>query len=762
VLTEGDLALFARFKIPTTLLEGIVERVSDQQAREYGITGDGDMRGLAFHYFDPTSNGDRRRWAVRVRRDQPGVKAGNKPDRKYCWPYGIRRHLFFVVPGCENQLANTSIPVIIVEAEKSVLTGTAWSQRNAEPCVFIGTGGCYGWLGKITRTSDSKGNLMDVTGPLHDLDLVEWKNRRTIILFDSNVTSNPQVWRGRRDLAEELLNRGANVQVGTVPSMDGRVNGPDDMLAECGDEGFRMLIETATPYPQAAIHEAEDTVAELEANPNNRSGGNLDHLFAVLAAVEDQEQRELLIGRTAKAFARLLPKAMIRAAVEKIRDERRGLRASLTDFTRRVTLLRAQVVPAELIVQLEDYFTERAYLPEGAALVLAIWAMNTWTFDVFDTTPYVNLESAVPGCGKTTTVGLMRICARPQLAVSIREAALYRLIEEMRPTLLIDEAETIGGSSEQALAVRAVAQTGYKRGGRVPRCEGEDHKVVWFETYCPKLFALIGGLSGALLDRCIVVHMERRPSGAQRKSCREKVLKRDAQPLIESLEAYALQNSEALARLYAREPDEGYWPHIVDREAELWGPLLIHARLAGNEIEQRLLHSLDLLSTAKARTQADDWNIALASELCEALAAHNQETFSPIDLITRLGESWATKLSKCKDDLARAAAVGRFLRRFRLSSRKSDGRITYGTEEALRHISAHTPQKTSLSLPSSPQPFFPESSGREGNESTAHPEPPSLKPELPRSCRTHGIHSDWYKHTASGSPICGRCHPRLQ
>lgn len=75
---------------------------------------------------------------------------------------------------------------------------------------------------------------------------------------------------------------------------------------------------------------------------------------------------------------------------------------------------------------------------------------------------------------------------------------MFRLIDAESPTLLIDEAETIDGRSERAEVLRAIAHEGYKQGGQVPRCEGEDHEVRWFDVYCPKTFAAIGGLTGAL------------------------------------------------------------------------------------------------------------------------------------------------------------------------------------------------------------------------------------------------------------------------
>lgn len=57
--------------------------------------------------------------------------------------------------------------------------------------------------------------------------------------------------------------------------------------------------------------------------------------------------------------------------------------------------------------EIETFFADRAYLQEGAARVLSYFALNTWTFKLFDTVPYLSLKSAEPGCGKSTVIRLL-------------------------------------------------------------------------------------------------------------------------------------------------------------------------------------------------------------------------------------------------------------------------------------------------------------------------------------------------------------------
>jgi hypothetical protein len=368
----------------------------------------------------------------------------------------------------------------------------------------------------------------------------------------------------------------------------------------------------------------------------------------------------------------------------------------ITESKARTQRLRRLGIRGESLVNdLEQYFSGRAWLPNGGALVLALFAMNTWLFDVFDTTPYLLLESAVPQCGKTTVLRLLEAVSREPIATSsASEAALFRVVQARHPTLLIDEAESLAGRSERAEALLSILNAGYKKGGSALRAEGQSHEPKLFDTFSPKVLASIGGLRGALLDRCIVLTMHRRPPGVSLKSSRARHIKRVATPLRESLEAYALSVREELAILYDSQPEQGYWPGLTDREGELWEPLMHHARLAGGPVDIRALEAARRLSGAKIDMQSGDKNFALALELCEALQSIATEKFAPADLLPILTEkeAWGEVLAGKKEDKARAADVGRFLSRYRLPSReRPHGRTLYRTAEALAWIRAELP-----------------------------------------------------------------------
>lgn len=239
-LNDSDLSIFKRLGIPTEMLVlAGVERVTDQVAREkYGITCLGDMSGIAFPYVDPR---DGRRKTARVRRDNPEIEAG-QPKRKYVSAFGDRRHLYFP-PECSQPLADPTIPIILVEAEKSSLALTAFAQRVGRKYLALGMGGCWGWRGRIGKVENSRGERVDELGPLPDLACAS-KGRKVVILLDTNASSNPKVQQARRALHIRLIKQGAEVSIAELTATEG-VNGPDDFIGIAGDDAMAAVLDNA-------------------------------------------------------------------------------------------------------------------------------------------------------------------------------------------------------------------------------------------------------------------------------------------------------------------------------------------------------------------------------------------------------------------------------------------------------------------------------------------------------------------------------------
>lgn len=99
--------------------------------------------------------------------------------------------------------------------------------------------------------------------------------------------------------------------------------------------------------------------------------------------------------------------------------------------------------------------------------LMAHYAMMTHVWDAFSAVPYLRLKGQ-PGTGKSRCLKVMKdLCYRTvDLGAGMSKAALYRSIDNVGGTAIIDEAE-FGGVDLQA-AVFQVLNKGYEKDGISP------------------------------------------------------------------------------------------------------------------------------------------------------------------------------------------------------------------------------------------------------------------------------------------------------
>jgi hypothetical protein len=687
ILTQKHVDHLAQFHIPSQMLEAAkVQSVTDAEAREMlGLHGHrgADLRGILFPYLSPFAG---TRVGGRVRLDHPLAE----DHGKYISEPGCR-HLFFA-PVPEEWLVDTSIPVVFAESEKAALALLALAQRVGRKLILIALGGCWGWLRQAGKQPLPNGGSAAATGPSPDLDLLPWQERPTVLAFDSNASAKREVRNARRAFAQELAGRGANVLIADVPP-EPCVNGPDDLLGVAGDAAMLSVLDSARPFAECAVTEANQEIADLDAD---KKGDSLPAIKAV-AAVADATRRALLIGRLVALRIPGVTRKLIEQQVAQHRAEDAAAREAAVEAAKHGRLAAMSVDPASLIVELEIFFSTRVWHPihigGTAALIKALFVALTHCSESFSVVPYLCLESATPGCGKSTVLDLLSfVVARPLYSAGLSRAVLVRQLDERQVTLLLDESEWLAGHSETAETIRGVLHAGYRRGARYMVCEGDDHTIREFRIFGPKVFSAVNGLTGALLDRCIVLHLEKAPTNVTLLSASTDDVGPVALLLREKLEAFALQVRERLEQLACQRPPGGYWPEFRNREAEIWHPMLTIARACGPEIEKRALEAARFLTKAKQSIQADERRVAQAGELVDVLRGMDCETFRPADLVELLetAEAWSEVLSKKEGPRLKASAIGRYLTGFRIPSRERQrsGSI-YNRLETLEIIGRH-------------------------------------------------------------------------
>lgn len=144
--------------------------------------------------------------------------------------------------------------------------------------------------------------------------------------------------------------------------------------------------------------------------------------------------------------------------------------------------------------------------PEESALVTC-WIVGTYLFPLFGAFPRLHLHAG-PESGKTKLLQFIEATAfNGLLRINPTPAVLFRLIGPLRPTFCLDEMESLAGEDHRD--IHSIFNNGYKKGGCVDRCVGDDHRVTPFEVFAPMAMAGIHGLNSVMESRAISLLMER-------------------------------------------------------------------------------------------------------------------------------------------------------------------------------------------------------------------------------------------------------------
>jgi hypothetical protein len=237
-LTERDYEWLAVSWITRELADlAMLRRVDTMDGRDaIGHHGKRDCAGLIFPYYLAEASHPH---CNRLRPDIPDWKQGKdgtlKPEGKYLSEPGAANRLYFP-PGVRlAQLADSSVPIVIVEGEKKALALQRLAYHDVKDPRFIpiAIAGVWNWRGTIGKTGGPRGERVDIKGPINDLNRIEWAGRTVFILFDTNVHTNDSVKWARKGIARELASRRAEVRLITLPEHS-NVNGVDDLLVAWG------------------------------------------------------------------------------------------------------------------------------------------------------------------------------------------------------------------------------------------------------------------------------------------------------------------------------------------------------------------------------------------------------------------------------------------------------------------------------------------------------------------------------------------------
>jgi putative DNA primase/helicase len=309
------------------------------------------------------------------------------------------------------------------------------------------------------------------------------------------------------------------------------------------------------------------------------------------------------------------------------------------------------------------------------AIAIALWIMFAWVHDeVAIHSPILDITSAEPESGKSTTLGLISFLAPRCLpSVEISEAALYRSIEQWQPSFAIDEFDTVLASDDKA-ALRSVINSGHTRGQGVVKCVEPDFRPQHFKTFCPKAIGMVGRkMPASTISRCIVIELHRRKKDERI----ERFAHNDDGELADlrrRLHRWALDNENALRQAKPSMPDE-----FDNRRADNWRVMLAIADSAGEEWGDKARAAASGIECA---TDTSTTGVRLLVSIKAAFDhVGDVDAIGSEDLITKLTADTASEWSEWRSGKPiTQAQLARLLKPFHISPEqiRIDGRQVRG------------------------------------------------------------------------------------
>lgn len=241
---------------------------------------------------------------------------------------------------------------------------------------------------------------------------------------------------------------------------------------------------------------------------------------------------------------------------------------------------------------------------------VAAWIVHAWVLyceaddsPTFDSTPRLAVLSPVKQCGKTRLLDVLyHLVPEPAPSVAVSPASIYRLIDAEKPTILLDEADTIWNkrNADQNEDLRGLLNAGHRRGMDVPRCDGPQHKIKRFRVFGPLVIAGIGDVPDTVLDRSIIIPMRRRAPGEVIAPFRYTPAKELTLSTRTALDAWATREHRHFETARPEMPQG-----ITDRPADVWEPLIAIGDYAGSSWSERIRHACVTLNAERSDRDAN-------------------------------------------------------------------------------------------------------------------------------------------------------------
>jgi hypothetical protein len=287
----------------------------------------------------------------------------------------------------------------------------------------------------------------------------------------------------------------------------------------------------------------------------------------------------------------------------------------------------------ELADEINSIFRKYVSLPDGASDALTLWVLHTYIFNAFEYTPRICIISPEKRCGKTLVLQILESLSFHPLNVSnITAASAFRFIDEHKPTMLIDEADSFFKKSDE---LRGVVNAGYKWNGAVLRCVivGKNIETKKFLCFAPCALASIGRLQDTIMDRAVIITMERKKETESVALLRSRILNDEVCDLRRKCIRFMIDIADEAGQL---RPELPSW--LNDRESDIWEPLFSIAALISDKWRDKAYESAKILTRAQDDMDKESTRTQLLSDIRTVFAEEKSDWLASKKLIELLNE----------------------------------------------------------------------------------------------------------------------------
>ena len=246
-----------------------------------------------------------------------------------------------------------------------------------------------------------------------------------------------------------------------------------------------------------------------------------------------------------------------------------------------------------LLDELAAVYKKFVVLPEWAPEALALRTVHTHASHLREATAYLGIEYPQKPSRKARLLDVLgALVNRPVVSSHIRSRELLRLVDERRPTLLIDEIDNLLSGNDE---LRGLVNSDRRRSSafviriaNAPEITTASKPsavirslppvlapgLTLFSSWCPKAMAAISRLPEMFAERCILIRMRRKTRKDHCEPVRN--LAHYANSLRRKCARFVLDCSHKIANARPEIPRD-----MNGRLGDAWEPLLPLADLAG-------------------------------------------------------------------------------------------------------------------------------------------------------------------------------------